>query len=62
MRPKGSDIMFIGSFVLIVIVLSVPRHYLLMVTIPFIILELICAIYFIIQNKKLQDVKYGINN
>ncbi len=49
---KGTDIMIIGSFILIFIVFLVPREDLLVVAIPFIMVELVIAFYFIIRNNK----------
>lgn len=49
---KGSDVMIIGSLLLLPIVLLVPREYLLYVAIPFLLIELIIALYVIHLNKK----------
>ncbi len=49
---RGTDIMVIGSAILIVIVLLTPREYLLSVAIPFVIVEFTIACYFTLKNNK----------
>ena len=50
MSVKGTDVMLFGSFILVFIVTNVPHEKLLHVSIPFIIIELIIAMYIIIKN------------
>lgn len=60
-RFAPSDIMFIGGFLLIFIVLFVPEEIYLLATISFVILELVLAfVYMYYINKKVEkEIKNG---
>ena len=52
MIMKGSTVMFIGCWLLLIIVIYTPHEHLLSVAIPFMIIEVIIAVSFIIINKR----------
>ena len=52
MRISGIDVMVIGSFVLILIILWTPRKYFWFAIIPFLIIELSLVLYLIFKTIK----------
>lgn len=49
---RGSTVMFIGSFVLIPIVVFTPHEHLLKVAIPYVAIEFAIALYVTYRNDK----------
>ncbi len=52
MEITGSNIMIVGSIILIPIAVYTPREHLLSVAIPFIIIEGIIAFYFVFRSHR----------
>lgn len=51
---KGTDIMFIGSWIVLLLAINLPREILLPVMIPFILVELTLAIFVTLRNRKVK--------
>lgn len=54
MKWTGSDVMFAGSLILVLIVLWIPHNLIFWIAIPFMIVEVSIAYYIVYKNSKLE--------